>query len=604
MMQARRSPAINRQQQVKAKAALRMRMLEHEDVLKEQQNAEQAAQDSKPAAVTAALVTFMMAMLSCPLGPCLPATHIHLSRLPIGTGHSEVIDALRREWPRHEFSIKLHVYQKTRHVSGVASVTPGLIPEEMESLRSRSDNMFLPLVSGDKMIVEESKRDSDPHLYARYRSIVLQGLGHDVEGAPPLTETVQETIESPIVYLRVMADRALSNGMLMHVSDIRLEGLVALLDRFPTAGQSLSESVRLIAPDKSANRQHMHRSHFGRAYFLECTDNDSAERLMREIQADSVQSINGMSFSLHVEKKKAALNEAGEPGRLFEQDAHKRQQVERRLEKSKRNIDALQHEICTCGLPERHNVAVHSLFMFKGRHGPQAVDNTSFGESSCKDAVSQLPSTYESTCCESAMDTMEVASVVGTEFTEASEFESYQPYDMGYGFPSHFTGTRLCRQTLQTQEECISSAEEPKQPFGEGFSEQEQQQQQAPVAAQEWVADVHEEMYVPETYKEAKEQEALREAKEQQLQMLQMEDQEHAQAVWEAESWQAPWQPERRHPKAWHGRQAQRGGGWNEHRSGAWNGAWSNNGWNGWQGDARPNPRFGRRGANDRRRFY
>eukprot|EP00754_Rhynchopus_humris_P030072 Rhum_TRINITY_DN15253_c8_g1::Rhum_TRINITY_DN15253_c8_g1_i1::g.146684::m.146684 len=481
MMQARRSPVVNRQQQMKANAALQRKIDEHEAFLR----SEAARDDSKPAAVTAALVTFMMAMLSCPLGSCLPPTHVHLSRLPIGMGHSVVIDALRREWPGHEFNIKLHVYQKTRHVSGVASITPGLIPEDIEMLRGRADNMYLPLATGDKMIVEESKRDRDMHLYARYRTMVLQGLGENVEGAEPLCEAQSEVIHSPIVYLRVMADRTPSNGLLMNVSEIKDEGLVSLLDKFPgSKGCSLSETVHLIAPDKSTNRQHMHRSHFGRAYFLECTDEAAARNLMEQVQADSVQTLLGMRFSLHVEMKKGAVNKNGQAARLFEQDTHKRQIMERHLEASKKVVDGLDQSPCACMLPERHQMGLHSLFLFRGfRKGVPETEQSSSPSTYQESAVGDGASTYdgfsahtttqrgsqgchngyaESTCgAESVYESAHVdtASAVGTDFgTEVESYETHQPYNcptnygQGYSYQQYAPHYPAQQQQQQQQQ--------------------------------------------------------------------------------------------------------------------------------------------------------
>eukprot|EP01064_Diplonema_japonicum_P008945 TRINITY_DN16417_c0_g1_i4.p1 TRINITY_DN16417_c0_g1~~TRINITY_DN16417_c0_g1_i4.p1 ORF type:complete len:535 (+),score=185.94 TRINITY_DN16417_c0_g1_i4:42-1646(+) len=413
---------LSTKQQEKAAKALQQRMKEMKDQKLE------SSVDGKPAAVTAAVITFMMAMLSCPLSPCMPPTHLHLSRLPIGTGHSIVIDALRREWPDHEFDIKLHVYQKTRHVSGVAAVTPGLGVDELEAIRRRTDTLYLPLAdSGDKMIVEESKRDRDAHLMAKYQKMVLQGLGMEVPGMAPLTPTVREIVESPIVYLRVMGDRAQSNGLLSHVSDIKDEGLIYILDRFPATedGMPLSHAVRLIAPDKSANRQHMHRSHFGRAYFLECVDAESAAATMHAIQRDSVQNVDGMRFSLHVEMKKPSGSGSG---RLFEQDPQKRQHVEKRLQTAKEVVEGLQHQTCGCLLPERHTMAMHGLFAFN--RGYRNINNIS-----PIPRLETVTNYTESNYCESFMG--DAVSIVGTDYgTEVSEYESYQPYSSGYGFPA------------------------------------------------------------------------------------------------------------------------------------------------------------------------
>eukprot|EP00659_Diplonema_papillatum_P004900 gene4900-7569_t len=332
--------------------------------------ADDNSDEAKPAAVTAAVITFMLAMLSCPLAPCLPPTHVHLSRLPIGTGHSVVLDALRREWPDHDFDIKLHVYQKTRHVSGVAAITPGLLPDELEQIRLQPDNLYLPLVdSGDKMIVDESKRDRDPVLMKKYQNMVLQGLGMHVEGIDPLSRAVPPGVTSPIVYLRIMADRANTHGLLSYVTDIRDEGLLYILDRFaPVNGKNLSEYVRLVAPDKSASRQHMHRSHFGRAYFIECVDVEAAGIVMRSIQKDSIQNVDSMRLSLHVEIKRCGGSSSRTSGGLFEQDLQKRCHVEHRLETAKAVMETLEHRPCTCPIPEPHTMAMHSLFCFRWHH--------------------------------------------------------------------------------------------------------------------------------------------------------------------------------------------------------------------------------------------
>eukprot|EP01060_Flectonema_neradi_P041300 TRINITY_DN9769_c0_g1_i2.p1 TRINITY_DN9769_c0_g1~~TRINITY_DN9769_c0_g1_i2.p1 ORF type:complete len:577 (+),score=130.15 TRINITY_DN9769_c0_g1_i2:62-1732(+) len=410
------------------------------ELLRQHQEAEQRAHaasvEGKPAAVTAAVVTFMMAMLSGPLGSCIPQTHLHLSRLPIATGHSVVIDALKREWPDHEFDIKLHVYQKTRHVSGIAAVTPGLSPSDLEALRSRVDNLYLPLADcGDKMIVEESMRDRDPKLVLNYRDIVTQGLGCVVPGAAPLKVTTKKITRSPIVYLRIMADRTQTNGLLTCVSEIKDEGLLYILDRFDTLinGKPLSDSIKFVAPDKSANRQHMHRSHFGRAYFLECTDEEAAFATMKAIQKDSIQNVDGMKFSLHVEMKKMGGSRDSElgGGRLFEQDPAKRAHVERRLENAKKVVEGLCHQPCGCLLPERHTMAVHSLFSFRG-----VRSNTYMP------IPAETSTTYaESTCCNESMygdgycnDTGSIA-----DYTTEVSVESYQPYSFGYGFPSWWT---------------------------------------------------------------------------------------------------------------------------------------------------------------------
>ena len=397
------------------------------ELFRQQQEAEQrshaASIEGKPAAVTAAVMTFMMAILSGPLSPCIPQTHLHLSRLPIATGHSVVIEALRREWADHEFDIKLHVYQKTRHVSGIAAVTPGLSPSDLEALRSRGDNLYLPLAdSGDKMIVEESKRDRDPKLLINYRNIVAQGLGVDVSGAIPLKVTKKTITRSPIVYLRIMADRTQSNGLLTCVSEIKDEGLLYILDRFDTLikGKPLSDSIKFIAPDKSANRQHMHRSHFGRAYFLECTDEEAAFATMNAIQKDSVQNVDGMKFSLHVEMKKMGDSELG-GGRLFEQDPAKRAHVERRLDNAKKVVEGLYHQPCGCLLPERHTMAIHSLFSFRG---VRSINYMAI--------PAEASTTYaESTCCAESMygdgycnDTNSIA-----DYTTEVSVESYQVCD-------------------------------------------------------------------------------------------------------------------------------------------------------------------------------
>eukprot|EP00755_Sulcionema_specki_P011743 Sspe_Gene.49739::Locus_27057_Transcript_1_1_Confidence_1.000_Length_1976::g.49739::m.49739 len=191
-----------------------------------------AHEEAKSSAVTATVLTFMVAMLGTTLSPCLPTTHLHLSRLPIGTGHSVIIDALRREYPGRDFDIKLHVYQKTRHVSGVAAVSPGVEPSDLERLRAREDTMFLPLANGESMIVEESKRDRNPALMSKYKQMVLAGLGVPGLEFPPLVPYRKTYLETPIVYLRVMGDRTQLNTMLSQITDVKDEGILYLLERY------------------------------------------------------------------------------------------------------------------------------------------------------------------------------------------------------------------------------------------------------------------------------------------------------------------------------------------------------------------------------------
>eukprot|EP01065_Artemidia_motanka_P044460 TRINITY_DN6333_c0_g1_i1.p1 TRINITY_DN6333_c0_g1~~TRINITY_DN6333_c0_g1_i1.p1 ORF type:complete len:549 (+),score=186.78 TRINITY_DN6333_c0_g1_i1:136-1782(+) len=416
--------------------------------------------DSKSAAVTAAMLTFVMAMLSCPLATCIPVTHLHLSRLPIGAGHSSIMDALRREWSGRDFDVRLHVYQKTRHVSGVVAVSPGLDPSALESLRrAKPDKYYIPLTDfGEKMVAEESKRDRDPKLFAKYRDMVLAGLGYGGYTTDLVPTRMQES-DSPIVYVRVMADRMQPNELLSTIADIKEEGLVYLLQRYPsplapseTASvcdsdsgstcESLTENtgtltdlVRLIALDKSAARQHMHRTHFGRAFFLECVDAEAARAVIKAIQKRSVQSVDGIRFSIHAETKRAGQSrEQGEDGekkaslgRLFEQDVEKREHCTQNLNAARAAVDTLQHVECCCQLPAQHTMALHNLFTFK-----KTARGKNF-EASSRDAGSSA----DSNCGE---DTESVFSGVDScsTGTEASVSVTHQPYDCEdiYGFPS------------------------------------------------------------------------------------------------------------------------------------------------------------------------
>ena len=412
----------SRSQSVSSRAQSIAVALQHKmDQLEVERLQREAANESKPAAVTAAVLTFMLAMLSGPLGPCIPQTHLHLSRLPISAGHSVVIDALKSEFPDREFDVKLHVYQKTKHVSGVAAATPGLTPDQIERLRDREH--FLPLPGlGEKMVVEESMRDRQEGALLRSKNLVLEGLGLNTGSESQLVTVVPERVTSPIVYLRVMADR--SHGLLATVSDLRDEGLLFLLSQYPASRtgrdeiNTAADLVSIVAPDKSANRRHIHRSHFGRAYFLECIDVEAAQEIISLVKTSSNLILDGVNFSLHVEIKK----EHEDGGLLFKLDPVKRSTVASRLVKSKLAADTALHRHCGCPLPEYHTMSAHEFFNFKAPFkfkalDPQQVYHYSVGSSS-----------------ESLCDSYDGVSIEGTEFTDHS-VESYQPYSEGYGFP-------------------------------------------------------------------------------------------------------------------------------------------------------------------------
>eukprot|EP01060_Flectonema_neradi_P037525 TRINITY_DN7584_c0_g1_i1.p1 TRINITY_DN7584_c0_g1~~TRINITY_DN7584_c0_g1_i1.p1 ORF type:complete len:492 (+),score=88.86 TRINITY_DN7584_c0_g1_i1:111-1586(+) len=414
-VQSMRSKSMSSRAQSIA-VALKQKM----DELEAERLQREASNESKPAAVTAAVLAFMLAMLSGPLGPCIPQTHLHLSRLPISAGHSVVIDALKSEFPDRDFDVKLHVYQKTKHVSGVASATPGLTPDQIERLNDREH--FLPLPGlGEKMVVEESMRDRQARALLQSKYLVMEGLGMETGRESQLKSVVPEEVTSPIVYLRVMADR--SHGLLSTVSDLRDEGLLFLLSQYSASRtgrddiNSAADLVNIVAPDKSANRRHIHRSHFGRAYFLECIDVEGAKEVIALVKSSSNLILDGVNFSLHVETKKA--HEDG--NLLFKLDPVKRATVASRLAKSKLTADTALHKHCGCPLPEYHSMASHDFFNFKAPFKFKAVDPSPVYHCS-------VGSSSESLC-----ESYDTISVEGTEFTDCSE--SYQPYTEGYGFP-------------------------------------------------------------------------------------------------------------------------------------------------------------------------
>lgn len=436
-----------------------------------EEGAEIESVDAKPTAVTAAMLTLVMALLSSPLAACLPVTHLHLSRLPIGAGHSSIIDALKREWPAREVDVRLHVYQRTKHVSGVAAVTPGLDPLALEALRrmTQTEKFYMPLPDcGERIVVEESKRDRDPRLLSKCKDLVLAGLGHGDVNIAELLPARPAELDSPLVYLRVMADRTQPNDLIGTVSDVREDGLVYLLSRYAApvgwtgecgAGEcdgTLMDLVRLIAPDTSPARRHMHRSHFGRAFFLECVSPEAARAVIKAVQVDSIQYIDGMRFSIHAESKKtsppttateveaASQVEDAETerahtddphSRLFTLDPEKRVQSAKALAACRAGVAELRHEPCSCGLPGRHTVALHSLFAFKRSFRGTEYEPTEPVCVECKDqdtASSVGPS--DDAESESAGSSSSPAESSAPD-TSSTSTTSHQPYDDGYGFP-------------------------------------------------------------------------------------------------------------------------------------------------------------------------
>eukprot|EP00756_Hemistasia_phaeocysticola_P029523 Hpha_TRINITY_DN16237_c1_g4::TRINITY_DN16237_c1_g4_i1::g.16484::m.16484 len=433
---------------------------------------EEVVAETKSAAVTAAMLTLVMAILSSPLAACLPVTHLHLSRLPIGAGHSSIIDALKREWPARDFDVRLHVYQRTKHVSGVAAVTPGLDPLALEALRrmTQTEKFYVPLPDcGERIVVEESKRDRDPQLLTKCRDLVLAGLGHGDGGIADLIPARPAELDSPLVYLRVMADRTQPNDLISTVSDVREDGLVYLLQRYPIpagwVGECGSEEcdgtlmdlVRLIAPDTSPARRHMHRSHFGRAFFLECVNPEAARMVIKAVQEDSIQNIDGMRFSIHAESKKtspacprpadAEVVEVVEDdktekpqeahsddphSRLFTLDPEKRIQSAKALAACRAGVEHLRHEPCSCELPGRHTAALHSLFAFK-----RSFRGSQFEPAELKDqdSASSIGPSDDAESESAGSSSSPPESVYTSPDCSSTSTTSHQPYEDGYGFP-------------------------------------------------------------------------------------------------------------------------------------------------------------------------
>eukprot|EP00755_Sulcionema_specki_P011742 Sspe_Gene.49740::Locus_27057_Transcript_1_1_Confidence_1.000_Length_1976::g.49740::m.49740 len=162
---------------------------------------------------------------------------------------------------------------------------------------------------------------------------------------------------------------------------------------------------------------HMHPTHFGRAFFLECTSEKAAVITMTAIQGRSVQSVDGIQFSLHVELKKPKQTRTGETGRLFEQDPERRAMAEHRLGQARQVVETLVHKPCKCVISEMHSLSLHRMFTFTVKAYNKMPMYSQLPMSS---SMGSCPSMYTESCCESVMgdyipDNM---SACGTEYSE------------------------------------------------------------------------------------------------------------------------------------------------------------------------------------------